>query len=76
MKITESILTSFRKEFWSECYFELMDVGSRTCWGPIIEVKSGHIIELVAAFPLSDSDWIEYDDAQRIISRLNVRYES
>ena len=76
MKITESTCTSFRKEIWSECYFELQDIGHRTCWGHIIEIKTGHIIEITSVFPLTDKDWIEFDDAQRLISRLKVKSEN
>lgn len=73
MKINESILNCFKKSFWTDCYFQVQDIGNRTCWGQIIDGKTGKLISLVSVFPLNDNDWIEYDEAQQLITSLPTK---
>lgn len=59
-----------RRSGWTDCVVEVEDVGSKTFWGKIVEVKTGRIFLLNYIAPI-DSDWHEVFSIEKILSNQN-----
>ena len=58
-----------RLPHWTNCVVEIMDVGTFSMWGRLVDIKTNEVIIHEGVFPLDD-DWRVALDVQSVLNNF------